>query len=313
MAEVDKKVPDFDNLDSLKEKLLAVTNEIDNIKVSFAKSTEELSKVQSMLDVGSMQEISGVLEKYEDKIAEEERKRIEAAEGAKKYSEELEKEKERLVKLWDAYKNQEQELSSMEKKMTEYEEKCKTAESSKKQLEEDMTARINTLTQRLEENEEKANRFDEYEERYKEFDGIRNNLEKEIHTLKEDISKKDETIKELHEKMDKLREAEDYSQYKEKYEEVNAEFEKEKERLTKLYHLYEETDNECKQLKEENETWQNWWSTNKEIFDKLFSAAPPVSNTPTTNPMTEESEAPESPIEIDKPIKKPKKKRLFRK
>jgi len=312
MVEKDKKVPDFENFDSLKEKLLAVTNELDNIKVSFAKSTEELSELQNMLDVGNMQEMSGVIEGYENKIAEEERKRQEASEGAKKYSEELEKEKERLVKLWDAYKNQEQELSNMEKKMTEYEEKCRTAESSKKQLEEDLTARINTLTQKLEENKGKINKFDQYEERYKEFDGIRNNLEKEIHALKEDISEKDETINQLSAQMEKIRKTEDYSKYKEKYEEINAEFEKEKERLTKLYHLYEETDNECKQLKEENKNWQKWWDSNKEVFEKIFSKTPPSQYTPSKH-TEKRSEVTEKPEEIDNPTKKPKKKRLFRK
>ena len=48
MAEVDKKVVNVENLDSLKEKLMAVTNEIDNIKVTFEKSTEELARVQSV-------------------------------------------------------------------------------------------------------------------------------------------------------------------------------------------------------------------------------------------------------------------------
>ena len=82
--------------------------------------------------------------------------KIEAADGAKKYSEELEKEKERLIKLWDAYKNQEEELSATEKKISEYEDRVRNAEVSKKQLEDDLTARIDTLTKRLEENEGKV-------------------------------------------------------------------------------------------------------------------------------------------------------------
>ena len=84
------------------------------------------------------------------KIAEAEKKRREAAEGAKKYSEELEKEKERLIKLWDAYKNQEEELSTYRKEITEYEERIRIAEASKKQLEDDLTARINTLAKNCE-------------------------------------------------------------------------------------------------------------------------------------------------------------------
>ena len=94
---------------------------------------------------------------------------------------------------------------------------------------------------------------------------------------------------------------------KTKYEEMNAEYEKEKERLTKLYHLYEETDNECKTYKTECNNWRNWYDTNKEIFNRLFSSAPPATTT-----TTKETEAtPENPIED--PTKKPKKKKIFKK
>ena len=97
MAEDNKVVKNVENLDSLKEKLMTVTNEIDAIKLSFSKSTEDLSRIQSMLSVGSIENVSGVLDKYEGQIAEAEKQRIEAAESSKKYSEELEKEKERLA------------------------------------------------------------------------------------------------------------------------------------------------------------------------------------------------------------------------
>jgi Rad3-related DNA helicase len=91
---------------------------------------------------------------------------------------------------------------------------------------------------------------------------------------------------------------ENYAEYKEKYEEVTAEYEKEKERLTKLYQLYEETDNECKRLKEENANWQNWYNQNINTFNKLFSAAPPVT--------TATQISPENPIDNPTIIKKKK-------
>ena len=52
---------------------------------------------------------------------------------------------------------------------------------------------------------------------------------------------------------------------------------KEKERLTKLFNLYEETEAECKNLKVENKGWQDWFNANKEIFNKIFSNSPPIS------------------------------------
>jgi len=306
MAEENKVVEDVEHIGPLKEKLLAVSNEIDAIKTSFSRSTEDLSRIQNMLSVEHLDEIGGVLEQFESKVAEAEKMRTEAAEGAKKYSEELEKEKERLIKLWDAYKNQEEELSTTEKRVAEYEERTRVAEASKGQLEEDLTARINTLTQKLEENESKANQFDDYKQRCEEFDTIRNQLEREVHTLKEENTNQEDMINNLNNQISELRGMENYAEYKEKYETMSAEYEKEKERLTKLYQLYEETDSECKRLRKENKSWQNWYDSNREIFSKLFSSAPPVGATET--PV---EESPETPTPSENPTKK-KSKRKFK-
>ena len=321
MVEENESEGNYGNLDSLKERLTAVTNQIDAIRDSFTRSTEELAKIQNMLNIGNLEDITSVIEKYENRVAEAEKKREEAMEGARRYSEELEKEKERLIKLWDAYKNREEELSNIERKLAEYEERVRAADASKKQMEEDFTARIKTLEQKLKENEEKTTLFDEYKTRCEEFDHIRNQLETEIHDLKEENTKKEEELKQLNEKISELTEQAKYAEYKEKYEEVNAEYEKEKERLTKLYHLYEETDAECKRLKEENKKWQEWYNSNKEIFSKLFSTAPPVGTPPSTGETVEPttttptSTPPSDEVEIDienPEDKKPKKKKRFK-
>ena len=272
----ENKMDDVEHIGSLKEKLLAVSNEIDTLKNSFSKSAEDLSRIQNMLNVQNLDEINGILQRFESKVVEEEKKRTEAADGAKKYSEELEKEKERLIKLWDAYKNQEEELSAAETKAAEHEEQVRTSEASKKQIEEDYTARIKTLEDRMQENESKANQFDEYRQRCEDFDNIRNQLENEIHALKEDVTNKENMVNDLNDQISKLSEMQNYAEYKEKYETMNAEYEKEKERLTKLYQLYEETDSECKRLTKKNKDWQNWYNSNKEIFNKLFATSPPI-------------------------------------
>ena len=278
--EKDKEVPDTEHLDSLKDRLTTVSIEIDAIKNSFLKSTDDLTRIQNMLGVDNVEELGNIIEKFETRVVEAEQKRAEAIDGARKYSEELEKEKERLIKLWDAYKNQEEELSNAEKKLTEFEDRVKDSETTKRQLEEDLTARMSTLNQKLEEYQDKAKRFDEYKTKCEQFDDIRNNLEREIHDLKEENKQKQNIIDEMNEKVRELSGKEDFSQFKEKFEEMTVEYEKEKERLTKLYQLYEESDFECKKLKKENQEWENWYNSNKEIFSKLFSSPTP-SNLPT--------------------------------
>jgi chromosome segregation ATPase len=233
-------------------------------------------------------------------------------EGARKYSEELDKEKERLIKLWDAYKNQEEELSTVEKRVNEFAERTKVAEASKQQLEEDLTARINTLNKKVEEYQDKANKFDEYKNKCEQFDNIRNQLEREIHDLKETNKQKENMINEMNEKIRELSGKEDFSQFKEKYEEMTVEYEKEKERLTKLYQLYEETDFELKKIKKENQDWQNWYNSNKDMFNKLFASIP-TSNPAQKFQEKKVSNPPNQTEDADVKNKKKKKKLRLRK
>jgi len=285
MSEENTLVKGVEHLGNLEERLRQATDEIDSIKNLFSKSTEDLSRIQNMIDIDKLGEISTIIEKCEGRATDAEKKRDEAFHGAKKYSEELEKEKERLIKLWDAYKNQEEELSAAEVKLTNFEELARNAEISKKQLEDDFNARITTLSEKLEENEGKVKQFDDYEQRFEEFGNVRNQLEEEIHSLKGKINEKDVTIDTLQKNLVKAKEYEKYAEYKDKFSETSEQYEKEKERLTKLYHLYEETETECNKLRKETKNWQNWFNSNKEIFDKLFSSPPPVS---TINPKTRE-------------------------
>ena len=313
MAEVkNKEVVNMEHIDSLKERLATVSNEIDAIKSSFSKNTEDLSRIQTMLGVENIGHIGNIVDKYETKIAEAESQRAEAVEGARKYSEELDKEKERLIKLWDAYKNQEEELSTVEKRVNEFAERTKVAEASKQQLEEDLTARINTLNKKVEEYQNKANKFDEYKNKCEQFDNIRNQLEREIHDLKETNKQKENMINEMNEKIKELSGKEDFSQFKEKYEEMTVEYEKEKERLTKLYQLYEETDFELKKIKKENQDWQNWYNSNKDMFNKLFASIP--TSNPAQNVQEKKvSNPPNQTEDVDVKNKKKKKKLRLRK
>jgi len=292
MSEENMVVNNTEHLDSLEERLRQATVEIDNIKSCFSKSTEDLSRIQNMLDVGNLGNINQLIGKYESQVSEAERKMDEAFQGARKYSEELEKEKERLIKLWDAYKNQEEELSTTESKIADLEDKVRTAEESKRQLEQDLNTRITTLTAKFEENESKVKQFDEYKQRFEEYTNIKNQLEEETSTLKDQLDQKTQMINSLQQEVQKAKEFEKYAEYKTKFEDVSTQYEKEKERLTKLYHLYEETEGECKQLREGNQSWQNWFNSNKQIFDKLFSAVPPAQNTPHKNTTSKQNTPP---------------------
>jgi chromosome segregation ATPase len=295
---------------SFMDRLNQASTEIDSIKSSFSKGMDDLAKIQGILSQEGVDNISAMIQDFESRLSESERRRDEAAEGAHRYSEELEKEKERLVKLWDAYKNQEEELANQEKKTTEFEDKLREIGESRGQFEEDANARIATLTQKLEEREQDVQQLEELRQNVMEFDSIKGQMEGEMESFKVDINAKEETINLLNAKIDELKKFEESAEFKTKFEEISVEFEKEKDRLTKLFRLYEETEAENRKLNEEVKEWKNWFDSNEAVFTNLFSSMDRLKKNIQTEPAHVENESVNPEMSETQPEKKQKKGRL---
>ena len=63
--EKNKGMDDTIQIDTLKERLSNVSNEIDALKMSFSKSTEDLSRIQNMLGVDNIDELGNIVEKFD--------------------------------------------------------------------------------------------------------------------------------------------------------------------------------------------------------------------------------------------------------
>jgi len=304
---------------SVLERLQQASTELDSVKSSFSKGMDDLAKIQSMLNLDGLNKMNTMIRTFEDRLSDSERRREEAVEGARRYSEELEKEKERLVKLWDAYKSQEDSLASAEKRMAEMEGRIRATEQTRIEFEHDANARIRTLTQRLEEKESDVQHAEELKQQVMKFDNIRVQLEENIDRMRGELSAKDEIIRSMECQNQELRQFEKFADYKTKFEEVSTEYEKEKERLTKLFRLYEETESENKALKEEVRDWQGWFSANEELLTRLVSSVEnlkthrtnPVGTTTTT--MDEDIEIPPSLEQSPQPPEPPRRRLRFRK
>jgi chromosome segregation ATPase len=303
--------------DSFMERLQQASTELDSVKSSFTRGMEDLGKIQSMLNLDGLNKMDTMIRSFEDRLSESERRREEAIEGARRYSMELEKEKDRLVKLWDAYKNQEESLSFQEKQVADLDQKLQSSERSRMQFEQDATARIRTLTQKLEERESAVQQSEDLRQQVMRFDTIRTQLESSMDQMRGDLTAKDEVIRSMEKQIEELREFERFADFKTKFEEVSVEYEKEKERLTKLFRLYEETEAENKTVKEELREWQSWFDQNEDIFNRLFSSVEHLKHrgtSPTSATMTEEEiEIPPSLEDRSEPTEKPKRKLRFRK
>jgi len=303
--------------DSFMERLQEASTELGSIKSSFSKGMEDLAKIQSMLNLDGLNKMDSMIRSFEDRLSEAERRREEAVEGARRYSVELEKEKDRLVKLWDAYKNQEESLSAQEKRVIELDARLRDTEQIHMQFERDATARIQTLTEKLEEGEQAVQQLDDLRQQVMRFDTIRTQLETNTDHMRRDLTVKDDIIRTLEMQVEQLRGFEQFADFKTKFEEVSTEFEKEKERLTKLFHLYEETESENKMIKDELRDWQNWFDSNDELFTKLFTSVEQLKHRNTMSPsettVDEEIEIPSSLDVRQEPAEKPRRRHRFRK
>lgn len=305
--------------DSFMEQLQEASTELGSIKSSFSKGMEDLAKIQSMLSLEGLNKMDSMMRSFEDRLSEAERRREEAVEGARRYSMELDKEKERLIKLWDAYKNQEESLAAQEKRVVELEERLRDTEQARMHFERDASMRIQTLTQKLDERELALKQLDDMKQQVMRFDAIRTQMETGMDRMRVEITTKDEVIRGLECQVEELRKFEQFAPFKSRFEEVSCEYEKEKERLTKLFRLYEETESENKQLKDELRGWQSWFDSNEELFTKLFSSVEHLKQRATTAPVTAQENvemhtATPTPVEAQpKPVEKPKRKLRFRK
>jgi len=305
--------------DNFIERLQQASGEIDSIKTSFSKGMEELSRVQSMLSVDGITRMTTMLQSFEEQLSDSERRREEASEGARRFSQELDKEKERLVKLWDAYKSQEENLAASERHIAELETQMHDAQQRHAAFERDANARLQTLSTKLQDRERDVQQIEELRSQALKFDTIRHQLEENVETMRREAIAKDDCIRSLERQVAELKPFEQFAGFKAKFEDASAELEKEKERLTKLFHLYEETEAENKDLKTEVMKWQDWFSANEDLFTRLTSSVETLRQKKTTTvaeemPQLTELEPPVASQPMPQPPEPRQKRRLhFRK
>lgn len=93
-------------------------------------------------------------------------------------------------------------------------------------------------------------------------------LELEIKSLKNEINTRNKKIEKLEKLIPGLKKCNSSDEYKDLYE-------TEKDRLVKLHNYYTQIEADRQNLKIKVEGWEKWFSLNRQIFDKLFSTAPP--------------------------------------
>lgn len=219
------------NAEELRERLQAVSQELHRTQREIQQDAASLERLRQMLDIGYWNELVVIVNQLEQRVREANEMAQQADALSGESRKRLEEEQRRLEKLWDAFKLQERELQDTSEKATRLERELQDKDSSRARLESE-----------LEESQAQMRRVTEDNNAYVQ----------QVETLEGRISQ----LKD----MEHLRStAEDYK----------AKYEAERERLAKLFALYEESEAERELLQRDVEVTDQWFSENKDALEKV--------------------------------------------
>jgi chromosome segregation ATPase len=240
--------------DELKSRMKHISGGLETLKNRIASEAHHIDELRGMFDVSYLNELTTMMEDLEIKISGMEGELNSAIVESDKYRKQLASEQERLAKLWEVYKKQEEEITGLRRQMQEM--RGVLGEKDKN------ISEMNSHVKSLESLKDLAQYKDKYEaltRKYSQVEDYANQQSGRVSEL-ENYAKTLEPLKE-------------YAQYRDKAEAIGRELEMEKERLAKLYKVYEDTDAQLRTAKTELESWNAWFAQYKDVFGTVGDAA----------------------------------------
>ncbi len=235
--------------DELKRNISTVAEEIAKVRDRAREEVSALEKIRGMLDVGYLSELLRSVEELETRIETLEGEAHAANGDAERLRAELDQEQARLEKLWDAYKAQEDELQRLKRDYPLMEEKLfereRTIESLRREV-----AKLEPLSR--------------YKSDYDEAVAANEALKRELDEMDEELKRAAAALRDMEAEAASLREL---APAKHRVEELERELAEERERLAKLYKVYEDLEAEKKDGDERLEEWERWYSQFRPVLD----------------------------------------------
>jgi chromosome segregation ATPase len=237
----------------LKNNLTTVQEELARVRDSARQEAESLEKIRHLLDADALNNLIRTIEDLETRL-ETLQAEVDGG-GSAQMRAELEQEQERLRKLWDAYKSQEDELNRVRRDYPLMEEKLfereRTIESLRREL-----ARLEPLAKQKKE-------FDEANLQSR-------RLRTEVDRLTNEVRRANDRADALESEAASLRED---AASKGRVGELESALEEERERLAKLYKVYEDGEAEKKDLESRIAEWDAWFDRYGSLMDQMCGAA----------------------------------------
>lgn len=227
--------------DQIKANLSNIATEIARVRDQAREEVNALDKIRGMLDAGYLTDLLRSIEELEVRIEELEDTSLNAQGDLERTQRDLEQEQERLAKLWDAYKAQEDELERLKRDYPLMEEKLFERERTIETMRREMT--------RL----ESASRFEKDARR---LEDENRKLVQQLRAVEGELESVNAHVAELEEEAGHLREEAAGSQRVRELEDL---LEEERERLAKLYKVYEDVEAEKNNAAALLEEWRAWY------------------------------------------------------
>lgn len=241
--------------DSIKRNLGNIASEIEKVRQRAREEVNSLERIKGMLDVGYLNDLLRSVEQLEVRLQTLESETVTAAADVESTRAELAKEQERLAKLWEAYKAQEDELANLRREAPILQERVLERERALESLRREV-ARLEPMS------------------RYKsEYDAaVRENqtLRVEVEGLNRELRRISDLLREQEGQMAALRED---AASKSRVAELQGALDAERERLAKLYKVYEEQAEDLKRSTGRLDRWEAWFQKVEPSLSAMCRAA----------------------------------------
>lgn len=227
--------------DSIKRNLSNIASEIEKVRERAREEVNSLEKIKGMLDVGYLNDLIRSVEQLEIRLQTLESEAVGAAGEVDAVRAELAKEQERLAKLWEAYKVQEDELANLRREAPIMTERLAERERALESLRREV-ARLEPLSRYK----------NEYESAVRENQTLR----VEVENLNRELRRLGDSQREMEGELVRLRED---AGSKGRLAELQGSLDAERERLAKLYKVYEEQAGELKASVGRLDRWEAWF------------------------------------------------------
>lgn len=243
------------HVEELKGTLRRIDEALVDAREEARREVERIESIRGLIDAESLAGLLSSITEMEDELVTLVNDRDAKAEDVQALAGELEAEKERLTKLWDAYKVQEEELRRMQR--------------DEPLLKERLADRDRMISE-LEDEVNKLRSYEDYKERYQGLQRDHERLRASYKQMEDDMHKRNDEIVAMEAKMEKLQASEEDTR---KLKDLEKKLAEEKERLAKLYKVYEDAESSLKTAEAEAARWREWYDRHRQAFEMVGGAA----------------------------------------